>query len=110
MDKNFDALLKGAEKAALEVFKVGENFRNKYKKTSCRTLFENILQKFRNIGWNMWHELHFRHNHLDFCQANLEMSVTSMMRDETKISPPWKHTKANGVQQCLSTIAGNLKD
>lgn len=50
MDKNFDALLKGAEKAALEVFKVGENFRNKYKKTSCRTLVENILQKFRNIG------------------------------------------------------------
>jgi hypothetical protein len=43
-DKNFNALVKGTGKAALEMFKVGENFLNKYNRTNYRTLVENILQ------------------------------------------------------------------
>lgn len=44
-------------------------------------------------------------------QANLGMSVMSMMRDFTKMSLLWKNsTKDSGVKECLLTTAGNLKD
>jgi hypothetical protein len=46
-DKNFDALLKGSGKAALEVFKVGENFLSKHNTHNYKTLVENILRTMR---------------------------------------------------------------
>jgi hypothetical protein len=43
--------------------------------------------------------------------ANLEKSVTSRVRDFTKISPPQKNaTKLNRIQHCLPTTIGNLKE
>jgi uncharacterized protein Usg len=100
-DKYFDALLKGAGKAALELFKVGEKFLSKYKTTNYRTLVENILQTFRNIGCNLSLKLHFLYGHLEFWQANLEMSVTSMMRAKPRYLHHENCITANGIQQCL---------
>jgi hypothetical protein len=65
-DKNFDVLLKWNEKAVLEAFEVVVyKFLGKHKSPNYRTLVENMLKTFRNMGWNMSIKLHFLRSHLD---------------------------------------------
>ena len=111
-DKNFEALLRGTEKAACEVLNgVADNFLGKHKTPNNRKLLENVLETITNMGCNMSLKLHFLHSQLNFFQTTLEMSVTSIVRDFTKTSPLQKNaTKANGVQHCLLTTAGNVKE
>ena len=80
------------KKSSSEVFKVSEQFLSKYKKTTGYLL--KIFFKHLEI-WDVTCLLNctsFRVIYI-FCQANFEMLVTSVMRAETKISPPW-----NGYQ------------
>jgi hypothetical protein len=59
-DKNFEALLKGTENTACEVFKVFvDNFLGKHKAPTNRKLIENMLESFTNMGCNMSLKLHF---------------------------------------------------
>jgi hypothetical protein len=63
------------------------------------------------MGCNSSLSLHFFYSYLDFLTATLERLVASMVRDFTKISPPQKNAATgNGVQQRLSTAAGNLRE
>jgi hypothetical protein len=73
----------------LEVFKVSEDFLSKYKTTTGYLL--KIFFKHLEI-WDIICLLNctsFTVIYI-YCQANLEILVTSMMTAETKISPPWK--------------------
>lgn len=65
-DKNFDVLLKWNEKAVSEAFEiVAYKYLGKHKSFNYRTLVENMLKTFRNMGWNMSSKLHILHSHLD---------------------------------------------
>jgi hypothetical protein len=100
-DNNFDALLKGTDKAAWEDSKVVvNNFLGIYK-----ALVANTLRTSR-----IW-KLHYLHSRLNFCQASLWTSVASEVTDSTEIPQPWKNTsKGNAAQQCLLSTTGNLKE
>lgn len=87
--QEFLCLAQSERNCSLEVFKVNENFLSKYKTTTGCLL--KIVFKHLEI-WDIIYLLNctsFTVIYI-FCQANLEMLVTSMMRAETKISPPWK--------------------
>jgi hypothetical protein len=89
------------------------NFLGKCKSPNYRTLVGNMLKTFSYTGWSMLLKLHFLHfTVIWMClQANLDMSVMSMMRDFTKMSLLWKNaTKDGGVKEYLLTTAGNLQD
>lgn len=54
-DKNFEALLKGTEKAACEVLNgVADNFLGKHKAPNNRKLLENVFETIINMGCNMY--------------------------------------------------------
>jgi len=87
--QEFWCLAQRERKSSLEVFKVSENFLSKYKTTTGYLL--KIFFKHLAI-WDVTCFLNctsFTVIYI-FCQANLEMLVTSMMSVETKTSPPWK--------------------
>jgi len=112
-DTNFDAQFSGSEKAAWEAIKVVVDiFLGKHKAPNYKTPVENTHKTFRNMGCNMTLKLHFLLSHLVppflFPKATLVTSVMRILKDCTKIPPPWKNdTKRIGGQHCLPTTAGN---
>jgi hypothetical protein len=71
-NKHYDALLKKTETAIQEAFEVAaDNFLGKCKAPRYRTLVENMLETFRNMGYHMSLKLHFLCSHLDFFPGSL---------------------------------------
>jgi len=71
MDKYFDTLLQGDEKAAWDSFKfVVKGLLGNRRAQNYEELVNNLLQSYQKLGCNVSEKIHFLYSHLDFFPEN----------------------------------------